>query len=97
MLAVLDMDCASCNPYWTALGASVGREEALVDAMALRRLAICGSRIWGIVKFTAARGGCRRCLHAILHSRVMTVRLEFMPWGEPASVKRTGCKFLKGR
>ena len=28
----LNMDCASCEPDWTVLGGSVGREEALADA-----------------------------------------------------------------
>ena len=27
----LNMDCASCEPDWTVLGASVWREEALAD------------------------------------------------------------------
>lgn len=65
------MNYASCEADWALPGAGVGREEALVDAMALRRLAICGNRILERAELTAAKGLCRRCLRTILQSRVL--------------------------
>lgn len=54
-----NMDDTFCEAEWALPGASVGREEALADALALKRGAtdaaeICGSRILEIVKLTAA-------------------------------------------
>ena len=75
------VDYASCEADWALPGASVGREEALADALALKRVApdaagnmwqaICGSRVLRIVEFAATIAAYHGCLRTILQPMVL--------------------------